>query len=178
MTAPVIDIDRGWKRIMREMAQMQRSDLVVDVGHVGSEAEEKHGDGENLTNAQVGTFHELGSKGTSLGRSGAESGAIPERSYIRSTIDEKHGPIARLLERVTRGAIDGKINYKVGLGLAGLKVVAWIKAKIRKGILPPLMPSTIARKGSSKPLIDTGQLIGSLTHAVRGAEEGDTSRAV
>ena len=35
------------------------------------------------------------------------------------------------------------------------------------GKLAPNAPATIARKGSSKPLIDTGSMLGSITYAVR-----------
>ncbi len=43
-----------------------------------------------------------------------------------------------------------------------------VKEKITEGIPPPLRETTIARKGSSKPLIDTGTLRASITHKVKG----------
>jgi hypothetical protein len=170
MTKPVEDIDRGWKKIMAEMKRMGRSPRVIDVGIIGTEAERELEAliGEFTTNAAIGSFHEFGTvKG------------IPERSFIRSTIDEKHSHISKLLARVARGILGLKIKWEKGAGLTGEKVVSWIKAKIRKGIPPALMPSTIdARrrqfgKASSKPLIATGQLMGSTTYAVRGIGEGD-----
>jgi len=39
---------------------------------------------------------------------------------------------------------------------------------INRGIEPNLNAKTIKRKKSSKPLIDTGRLKGSITHEVRG----------
>lgn len=39
--------------------------------------------------------------------------------------------------------------------------------RIRAHIPPPLSPETIRRKGSTTPLIDTGQLVGSITHQIR-----------
>jgi hypothetical protein len=39
---------------------------------------------------------------------------------------------------------------------------------INAGIEPGLNERTIERKGSSKPLIDTGRLKGSITHEIRG----------
>ena len=160
MTDHVEDIDHGWKRIGRDMKSAGRHPLVVDVGITGNEAEETHGD-TSLTNATVGTFHEYGTK------------RIHERSFIRATVDEKHNDIDRLFQRVTKGVIDGKMEWKKGLGLVGEKVVSWVKARIRAGIPPPLSDETIEDrrrqfgKASSKPLIATGQLMGSITHIGR-----------
>jgi len=51
---------------------------------------------------------------------------------------------------------------------AGVFLEGAIKQKITQGdpSWPPLKPETIKRKGSSKPLIDTGKLRASITHKV------------
>ncbi|MDF7681191.1 hypothetical protein PT300_11600 [Enterobacteriaceae bacterium ESL0689] len=49
----------------------------------------------------------------------------------------------------------------------GEKLAGEVKRKIQSGIAPPLDPKTIARKGSSRPLIDTGNLLQSITYEVR-----------
>lgn len=53
---------------------------------------------------------------------------------------------------------------------AGAFLEGAIKETITKGRSewPPLKPETIKRKGSSKPLIDTGKLRASITHKVEG----------
>jgi hypothetical protein len=166
-TKHVEDVDRGWKRIVRDMTKGAKADLVVDVGLVGSEAAEPHGELGELTNADVGLFHEYG---TDTG--------IPERSFIRALVDEKHAQITRFFERISQGIIDDKVSEERGLGLAGTQVVAWIKARILAHIPPPLTEETIelktvgGKKGTT-PLIDTGQLIGAITHAVRSGREGE-----
>lgn len=51
---------------------------------------------------------------------------------------------------------------------------AFLEGKIKEKITysdpdwPPLKPETVKRKGSSKPLIDTGKLRNSITHKVEG----------
>ena len=185
MPKDVIDIDRGWKAIKRDLLAIAQNDYGVDVGIIGSNATETHeGEVENVfgkatigfpakkpTNAEVGTFHEFGTIAGGSARSGGVIIGTPERSFIRSTIDEKKALISRLFERVAKGIYDRRIAVKWGLNMIGLQAVTWIKRKIQKGIPPPLALSTIARKKSSKPLIDTGQLIGSLTYEVRKASE-------
>ena len=165
MTELVEDIDHGWNQIVIDAKTRDREDIAVDVGIIEEEAQEQHADSQ-LTNAEVGMFHEFGTVN------------VWERSFIRATIDEKHNQIARLFARLSKAMIDRKANQAKGLGLIGEQVISWIKARIRSSIPPPLTPSTIKQKtvGGKKgtvPLIDTGQLIGSLTHAVRGVEEGD-----
>lgn len=54
------------------------------------------------------------------------------------------------------------------------KAGAFLEGKIKEKIThsdpswPPLKPETVKRKGSSKPLIDTGRLRNSITHKVEG----------
>ncbi|RLI81339.1 hypothetical protein DRP04_06355 [Archaeoglobales archaeon] len=56
------------------------------------------------------------------------------------------------------------------LRLAGAFLEGKVKETIQQGRQdwPPLKPSTIKRKGSDKPLIDTGKLLNSITHKVEG----------
>ncbi|MEM8168046.1 hypothetical protein Q4R38_18910, partial [Morganella morganii] len=51
--------------------------------------------------------------------------------------------------------------------IVGEKLSGEVKRKIQSGINPELDPKTVARKGSSKPLIDTGNLLQSITYEVR-----------
>lgn len=54
------------------------------------------------------------------------------------------------------------------LRLAGAFLEGRVKETIQRGRpdWPPLKPSTVKRKGSDKPLIDTGKLLNSITHKV------------
>jgi len=54
------------------------------------------------------------------------------------------------------------------LRLVGAFLEGKVKLTIQQGRpeWPPLKPETIKRKGSSKPLIDTGKLMNSITHKV------------
>lgn len=89
---------------------------------------------------------------------GTSDGHVPERSFIRSTIDEKNKQYLDVLTKVTRNALDGKELAIKGLTRLGLRAVGDIQRKITKLKDPPNEPSTIKKKGSSNPLIDTGRL--------------------
>ncbi len=155
MAARVIDRDRGWKRLRRELDR-SKSGRHVRVGIQGSEALERHA-GSDYTNAQVASVHEFGSA----------DGHMPERSFIRATIDDNAKEIKALGKQLWMGVIDGKLSVTQSLEILGQKVVAMVRKRIRSRIAPPLDPATVARKGSSVPLIDTGQLVQSITYEVK-----------
>ena len=92
-----------------------------------------------------------------------------QRSFIRSTCDAKRHEHLRLINTLQNRIIDGKIDIKQALGVLGSVVEKDIVQAINHGIEPDLKPATIKRKKSSKALIDTGRLKGSISHEVRGA---------
>ena len=104
---------------------------------------------------------------------GSPAASIPERSFIRRTLDAKHGEIVALAAKLAGGVVNGKIKLEKALEILGQFLAAEIKKTIANGIPPELQPATIAArkrkfgKASTKPLIATGQLRASITHEVR-----------
>lgn len=89
---------------------------------------------------------------------------IPERSYLRSTM-VKPSAIKRIVQAgvaLTKPGADTKTVLEV----VGVVAVGEVQEQIRRGDYVPNAPSTIARKGSAKPLIDTGRLIQSIGYEV------------
>lgn len=150
--AEVRDIDKGWGQLRRMAAGPPDR---VRIGIQGDEADAEHEGGE-LTNLELGNIHEYG----------APLAKIPERSFIRATIDEKAAAYIKLAGRLGKSVLQGTRTRAQALGLLGERVRADIVHRINSGIEPPLRPATIARKGSSKPLVDTGQLKGSITYVL------------
>ncbi len=123
---------------------------------IGILQDEKRDEGFSMVDLAM--VHEYGSK----------DGHIPERSFIRSTCDAKRKVHLRLLQRLEKKLISGHLNKKQALIQFGEMVKSDMVQAINNGIDPALDPKTIRRKKSSKPLIDTGRLKGSITHEVRG----------
>jgi len=107
-----------------------------------------------LSMAEIGYVNEYG------------SGHIPARSFIGSTMNEKEGNIVRFIDVQVNDVMRGRITALKALNLTGLYVESLIKQKIRAITSPPNSPVTIAMKGSSKPLIDFGQMINSIKYVV------------
>ena len=109
-----------------------------------------------LSLVEVALIHEFG----------APAAGIPQRSFLRAAIDEHAPDLRRLILAVAARALDGAITPAQALDQIGSKVAGWVQTRIDQGIAPPLKPETIARKGSSKPLVNVGQLKAAITWKV------------
>jgi len=116
-----------------------------------------------LTVLQIATWQEFGTK------------TIPARSFVRGFFDEKSGVAKTMMENACKAILTGKSkNLDQDFEKIGTKLAAMCKQRIVAGIEPELAQSTIDAKGSSTPLIDTGQLRSSITYKVRNGTGGDT----
>ena len=73
------------------------------------------------------------------------------------------GILKKLLQRV----IAGELTEDAALEQFGAWSKGEIQARIARGVPPPNAASTVKRKGSSTPLIDTGILRSSIDYEVR-----------
>lgn len=114
-----------------------------------------------ITVAQVAAIHEFGSS----------DGRIPQRSFMGATLDAKNAEVFKFMEKLIAGYVDHKYSEIHALGMLGQKVKDMFRAAITKGLKPALRPATLRRKGPNKgtPLIDTGQLLASISFEVRKA---------
>lgn len=147
----IIDKDRGFRALMRRVRGAARGRAVTVGVHSGEGGAPASGGG---TVADVATIHEFG------------LGNVPERSFVRAWADDKRSDNERLLAKLAESIVRGQNTVDEALEKAGLVMAASMQQRIRGGIPPSLSPATIARKGSSTPLIDTGQLVSSITHKV------------
>ena len=154
----VRDRDTGWKRLSKAMTRPKETSVLVGV--FGDEGDNER-QGAEITNVELATIHEFGAK------------YVPQRSFIRAGIDKSRGDLGKLVEKLFNGVITGKFTAEQALELLGEQGVAEVRKYVRDGdgVPPPLAASTVNRKGSSRPLVDTGQLVQSITHRV--GEEGE-----
>lgn len=143
------DVDRGAKKLLRNVQHTG----YVRVGILGDLAEDLCGEFGQLTIGELAAIHEFG-----LG--------VPQRSFIADYVDESIADIKNTIGKISKKIIRLEMDPSLALDVLGMYIEGQIKARIAKGIDPPNAPSTIARKGSSKPLIDTGQLRSSITYEV------------
>jgi len=91
---------------------------------------------------------------------------IPARSFIRAWFDENKARIKDDLRKLMQSVVQGTRTKEQILELLAQRCVGEIQQRIADGIPPENAASTIAQKGSSTPLIDTGQLRSSVSYRV------------
>lgn len=136
-------IDRGWKQIKKNIFSMDGDHTAV--GWIASES------GQDNVNKAV--WNEFGTKR-----------GIPSRPFMRRTFDRHKAETRKLLKQYAALVVAGKISRRKALRQVGEIYSGMIKKKIRRGRYVANEPKTIMQKGSSKPLIDKGEMLNSITH--------------
>lgn len=176
------DKDKGFKAFMEEMKKAKEKPA-VKIGVLAS-SNEKVESGIDLVG--YASANEFGTN------------RIPERSFMRATIDESGPQINRLINFLGQKIAEGKLLLTDALPIVGEFVETKIKKKIGSNLPPPNAESTILRKlskskgkkgnaekvryvkaghgalatGMPKTLIDTGRLRQSIAwQIVDGGEQ-------
>lgn len=95
---------------------------------------------------------------------GAPSVGIPPRPFFRNMVADKKDEWPAAVEGLLK-----KTDYDVDqtLALMGEGIAGQLRQSIVDTNDPPLKPATIARKGSAKPLVDTGNMLNSVDYEVK-----------
>ena len=140
-------IDRGYYAIKKQLEIANTKTVSVGVLN-GSEA---HGD---VTVGEIATWNHYGTAN------------IPARPFIVGPIDAKQAELQNLVKRLTAGISTGKIDTEFALNVLGQKLRDTCVSAINNREFEPNADSTIAKKGSSTPLVDTGQLKGAIAFEI------------
>jgi phage gpG-like protein len=141
-----------WDALRERLRRLGRKGAHVRVGVMQSAGNAPSG----ISLVELAAVHEFGSP----------AAGIPERSFIRSTFRERGEQLVNLTTRLAKAVIAERSSIDEALGLLGAWGADQVKRTIRGFIEPPLKQKTIDRKGSDLPLVDTGQLINSITWEV------------
>lgn len=134
--------------------QFLRSKGVITTGVHGSEGAQTHRQGPSI--AQIAEWAEFG-----LGQ--------PQRSWLRAWFDENKSQIESMLQRQLAQAFKESQSFEWAAERFALWVQASIQRRIRNQIAPPNAASTIRKKKSSVPLIDTGLFRSAIVSCLNGS---------
>lgn len=97
---------------------------------------------------------------------GSPKNNIPQRSFMRTSMEEKRAEWIDLLQRGANRVMSGQFGADQMLGGFGMKAAGDVREKIASIESPPLKDATVKRKGNAKPLVDTGLMLATLTSKV------------
>lgn len=154
------------KEIQKALRDLADSQVMVGI----PDTADGRSAGAAIGNAALGYLHETGSPANN----------IPPRPFLQPGVNESKDKWLAYLKQAGELAMEGKASaVDKALHAAGITAVTAVKARITAGIPPPLKPATVAarqRRTKSRqansaadvtPLIDTGQLLASITYVVR-----------
>ena len=144
----VTDDRRGMDALQRRLRALEGTEV-----HVGVLQPDPTGDGDT-TIAVVAAANELGTRDT------------PQRSFIGRTIDGEAKEIAGVQAKVLDKVVAGEMSAEQAGDVVGLDVASRVRETIRSNVPPALKPETVKRKGDSRTLVDTGQLLNAIKHEV------------
>ena len=131
----------GFADLLSRLQSLDGTELTV-----GIQGEVAPGDVGLPEMVEIATTHEFG-----LG--------VPMRPFLRTSLRKKGKRWARGLREVARRWTRGEYSQSErAMRRVAVVAVGDVQATIRDENWVPNSPATIARKGSDKPLIDTGQL--------------------
>lgn len=150
MGVKITDKDRGYKAFAKRCKEAEKGAHAV-VGILAAEGaaiEAKH----SVTVLQIAQWHEFG------------AGKNPERSFIRAPFDANESKLRAMVTQSVEEHIRGGVKILQSMGEIGSYLRGEMVAIIATKGLAPNAPSTIKKKGSDTPLIDTGLLKASITY--------------
>lgn len=139
-------------RLLKEIPKLKKAHVTVGFHDDAGQYE----DGTDVV--EVALWNEFGTKN------------MPQRSFIRSTIDQNIDKINQWREDALVNIIENGWPVKKALDSIGFNIQLLIQNKIKSNVPPPNAPSTTAAKrseGSSnwgRTLMDTELMIQSLTY--------------
>lgn len=136
MAAKVTVKDLGLKKLSEWLKNQK--DLKMTVGLHSEEAE-----GEAVAAAELNEF-------------GSPGGMIPARPAITGWAAENEGVVLDAVHRNMQAALTARKDPIRALDQVAQKCAGEVQAEIAAGIDPPNAESTVKKKGSSTPLVNSG----------------------
>jgi len=137
------------RRFLAEIEQLRQ--LQVRIGYQQGEAFSEEG----VDMVDIATWNEVGTVHS------------PARPFLRQSIDNNEAHMKEFCQEQLRQFAQGTIDARTLLNRIGLEQTALVQKEITDGTFAPNAQATIQKKGSDKPLIDTGRMYQSVHHVIR-----------
>ena len=142
------DLTPEGKRYFKELQKL--ANLEVQVGFQAGVAAEKNG----TDLVEIAAYNEFGSSTT------------PARPFMRQSFERHQDQLQKACDAVNQTISNGG-TAEQGLNQLGVMCKGLVQQEIVDGGFAPNAPSTIKKKGSSQPLIDTGTMRQSVNYVIK-----------
>lgn len=128
----------------KQIAELQK--LQVRVGYQRGENVKTNKDGKETDYCDIALWNELGT-----------SNGIPSRPFMRDSVDKNQSQIDKACKDALQTISKGGTAKDILMSLGNMQK-AFVQQTIVSGEFVENAPSTVKKKGSDRPLIDTGGL--------------------
>ena len=143
-------VDLGWRGIKKDYRVLHGSFVKVGFPFEGKTSGEKTMD--EIIQIALGNEFGIASKN------------IPERPFVRTTIDENRKKIQAVITQKYNAIVSGILTPRQALDRIGEKVKDMMEAKVFRGPFAPLAATTVFKKGHDNALLDTRQMVRTIQH--------------
>lgn len=168
MSVHVEEIDHGWERIQKELKKLNGSYTAVGFFGSGGTPEDDLAAraavnelGATIKVTKKMKFYFLYKFGVMLKKAVLK---IPKRPFMKQTYEKNKNKINGQLDKEYDNIIIGKYTSKQALSRIGEWWTGLTKLTIRTATFKRNAPLTIKQKGSTRPLVDGGEMFNGVDH--------------
>lgn len=159
------DIDRGYKSFVESVGKLKGKYL--HVGFLEGDMAYKRvvkGKTKRIvkTNTSIASIAALNEFGTDR---------IPSRPFMARTWNKNQKEAGKRIKAELKAVLLGRKDIKLSLNQLGLWYQSKMVSEIQNGRFKANSPITVKRKGSTKPLIDTGRMWQSVKYIVKSVNK-------
>lgn len=152
MALAFTDMTPEGKKFLAQLRAMEK--MEVRVGF--QQGQGSYEDGADLV--EVAAYNELGSSST------------PARPFMRQSFENHEAELKKACEDANKVLASGGTAQQA-LNRIGVVAKGLVQDEIANGSFEPNAESTIAKKGSARPLIDTGYMRENVNYVIKGRGE-------
>jgi len=148
MMEPTFRLTNDGKRIQKEMKELEK--LMVAIGFPDGGPTDENG----VSIAEYAAYNDLGTN------------RAVSRPFMRNSVEKHGGDYNKMAEQAIKDIMNGG-TAQAALEKLGVFAKGLVQEEITDGVYEANKDTTIERKGSSKPLIDTGTMRNSVNYEIR-----------
>lgn len=148
----ITDEKKEWNKLQTFLRLIEGKGIAAFIGILEEDFDKKHSE-SNATIGEIASYNEFGTS------------RIPSRSFIRAPFDAHQG-YEKLRTSLLRRVASGRLDIESAMNILGSSIAKSFIKGINDGIDPANAESTIDKKLSDTPLVDSGDMRDHITYKI------------